>query len=57
MSVAVLPTSRMGPVDGAVRAAVLRVRADGRGRQPPLLRLPLLQRDRRYHTLQARRRG
>lgn len=47
----------MGAVVGAAGAQVLRVGADGRGRQPALLRVPLLQRDRRHHAHQARRRG
>lgn len=57
LSLPVLSTARMGALHGANRASILRVRVDGRGRQPPLLRLSLLQRDRRHHTHQARRRG
>ncbi|XP_026318048.1 myotubularin-related protein 13 isoform X2 [Hyposmocoma kahamanoa] len=53
----VLPTTRMGAINGEVGASVLRVGADRRGRQPPLLCLSLLQRDRSHHTHQARRRG
>lgn len=53
----VLPATRMGAVDGAVRAPVLRVRADGRGREPALLRVSVLQRDRRHHAHQASGRG